>query len=458
MPGLNLLLLLADQLQRDRLGPWSGPVPMPALSRLAAAGRRFDRAYAACPLCVPTRPSIQTGLFPHAHGARSFGEGYGRVRPGTVLLVDELAAAGYRVGYDGLWHVHRHAADAGADARTFAWLRPSSFPYDEHSVRFVAQGGKPGAERARVTTPTDAGEITWGFSVPRPAVWCEAIESHPERQLARRAAATLREMPAGQPFACTCSFAAPHPPLLPPAEFWDATPDSPPPANAAPPGDDAPEAVRGAPGAQAVRDWTADDWALARRGYDAYARFLDSNLAIVLDALSQTGRAAETVVVFLADHGECLGAHGLYQKGVAYEESAGVPLILTAPGVAPGSSRQPVSQVDLAPTLRALLGLPPRPSHGVDLLSPCEREAVGVAFDGYLQGGWHWRAIVSEHEKYVRYDDGAEQLFDLAADPLELDNLARRPAAADRLAQARARLTAWQVAVDDDLTFPEPPA
>jgi len=456
MPGPNLLLLLSDQLQRDRLSPWSGPVPMPALERLAATSLVFDRAYAACPLCVPTRPSIQTGLYPHGHGARSFGEGYQQVRPGTELLVDELAAHGYLVGYDGLWHVHRHADDQQRDAATFAWLRTDSFPYQDHSVRFAAQGGEPGRERARVTTPTDAGPKTWGFSVPRPAIWDDPIEAHPERRLARRCAESLLDVPDDQPFAITCSFAAPHPPLLPPREFWETTPETASPANAAPLGDDAPEAVRDAPGAQSVRDWTAAEWSQARRGYDAYTRFLDSNLGLVLDALDQSGRADETVVVFVADHGECLGSHGLYQKGVPYEEAAGVPLLLRAPDLSPSRCDQPVSQVDLAPTLRALLGLPARPSHGMDLLSGFERDSVGVAFDGYIQGGWHWRAIVSAQEKYARFDDGSEQLFDLCTDRLELDNLAGRPEAIDRLTAARLALAAWQAETDDDLVFPEP--
>ena len=453
MPGPNLLLILSDQLQRDRLSPWSGPLPMPALNQLADGGRIFSRAYAACPLCVPTRPSIQSGLYPHTHGATSFGESHFRMRPGVSLLVDELSAAGYTVGYDGLWHVRRHAVDAGRDETAFAWLREESFPYQAHVERLVAQGGQEGSQRSPVTTPTDAGERHWSFSTPRPAIWHDPIEEHPERRLARRCAESIGELPVGTPFAVTCSFAAPHPPLLPPVEFWESTGETPPPANASPP-NDAPEAVRNAPGAQAVRDWTEPDWRAARRGYDAYTRFLDSNVAILLHALDQSGHGSDTVVVFLADHGECLGAHGLYQKGVPYEEAAGAPLLMRGPGIDPGRTTAPVSQVDLAPTIRTLLDLPARPSHGVNLLQPLTRDAVGVTFDGYIDGGWHWRAMVAPTWKYARFQDG-EQYFDLVADPLELVNLAGRPEAADQLRRARERLAAWQRETGDELVLPE---
>ncbi len=451
----NLLVILADQLQRQALGCYGGP-DTPHLDRLAERSVVFDRAYCATPLCVPTRPSIQTGLYPHRHGSRSFGADHQVLRPGQPLLVDHLAAAGYTVGYDGIWHVNRAESDRPRQEQTFAILREGTFPYQPFRDLFVRQGGRDGAQRAPVRTRTDHGWHDWTFSLPLPATWTGPPAEHPDRARAERVATDLRA--ADGPFAWFCSFAAPHPPLLVPAEYCGRRD----PARFAPPvslGQDPatlPEQVREAPGAQATRGWTWAEWAWCVAAYHDYVAFLDDNVGLLLAALDQAGLADSTVVLFLADHGECLGAHNLYQKGVAYEESSGIPLLLEAPGLGAGRRGEPVSQVDLAPTLLELLGLPaPDEGHGRSLLQPIRREAVGIEFNGYLDGGPAWRALASERYKYVWYTEGEEQLFDLADDPAEQRNLAAEPGRAMLLRALRGALREWQAETADDLPGPE---
>jgi arylsulfatase A-like enzyme len=451
----NLLVILSDQLQRDCLGVYGGPVPTPNLARLAAGGMVFERAYCASPLCVPTRPSIQTGTWPHQHGSICFGAGYERVRPGAELLLDKLAAAGYRVGYDGIWHVNRAPGDEARNA-AFATFRPGQFPYAEFARMFVAQGGEDGEQRAKVRTPTDDGWHDWTFSLPTPAVWTEPLSTHPDRGRAERVAEELKRSQG--PCCWFCSFAAPHPPILvpeayhgrfrpeemvPPASFGEAT-------------DGLPSGVRDAPGAQSVRDWSWERWAPCVAAYFDYVPFVDDNVGLLLDALGQSGRADETLVVFAADHGECLAAHNLYQKGVAYEESSAVPLIITGPGIRSGREAGLVSQVDLAPTILDLLGLEPLTGASGRSLAPALRagEPAGgdeafVEFNGYLGGGPGWRCVVTTRHKLVVYDDGAEQLFDLAADPAELRNLACSAPHETLRGELAARLDRWAATTAD---------
>ncbi len=93
----NLLVILCDQLQRQTLGAYGGRIPTPRLDGLAERSAVFQEFYCASPLCVPTRPSMMTGRWPHAHGATTFGPGYETLNAGEQLLIDVLLDNGYHV-------------------------------------------------------------------------------------------------------------------------------------------------------------------------------------------------------------------------------------------------------------------------------------------------------------------------------------------------------------------------
>ena len=430
----NLLVLLCDQLQRHALRLHGGDVPTPAWDRLADEGVIFDRAYCASPLCVPTRPSIMTGRWPHSHGAIC-GEGPSTVNAGEAMLTDRLLDGGYRVGYDGIWHVQRLPED---DRRgEFELFKAANFPYAAHAEMLVQQGGREGEQQAVVVTPTTGGgSREWQFSVPVPAVWTRPLDEHPDMVRARAIAGFLAK-PSDRPFAAWCSLSAPHPPLLVPEPYFSLfSPE----AVHLPPGfgaDDChlPEAVRNSPGAQSVRGWSETRWRRAIAAYKGYVAFADACMGVLLDALEASGHRDDTVILASADHGEMLGSHNLYQKGVMYERSIGVPLVIRAPGVRPGRRNHLVSHVDYAPTLLDLLGLPPLPRAQGRSLEPVLRNAdqpgrdfLFVEFNGYIHGGTPVRAAVSERHKYAYAHKDREQLFDLQDDPDERRNLADDPA------------------------------
>ncbi len=456
----NLLVLLCDQLQRDVTGPYAGPVVTPAWERLAGESAVFDRFYCATPLCVPTRPSMMTGRWPHAHGATSFGEGYATMNPGEELLIDRLHDAGWRVGYEGIWHINR--APGEDRSGEYAHFAPSGFPYGAHEAAMAEQGIAAGSQRGEVRTPTDDGEHDWSFSIPVPAAWTGPTEEHPDMLRARAIADFIRDTPPGQPFAAWCSLAAPHPPLLVP-EPWLSTFD---PADIEPPPgfyidpDELPAAVGEAPGRQAVRGWTWEQWARGIAGYLGFVAFADACHGLVLDALEQSGRARDTIVVMTCDHGEMLGALGLYQKGVLYDRACRLPLLMRGPGITPGWRTQLASHVDLAPTLLDLLNLPPLERAQGESLAPIlydprapGREFAFMEMNGHIGGGYHLRGVVSARHKYVHYHEqpDRDQLFDLVADPDELANLTESSIHLEVRERMRSALDEWMRSTGDFL-------
>ena len=134
----NLVVILCDQLQRQTLGAYGGRIPTPRLDRLAERSAVFQEFYCATPLCVPTRPSMMTGRWPHAHGATTFGPGYETINAGEQLLTDVLMDYGYHVGYEGIWHVNRRDVDQLFDRKA-----------DPHEMRDLAQDPNYRAARER---------------------------------------------------------------------------------------------------------------------------------------------------------------------------------------------------------------------------------------------------------------------------------------------------------------------
>ncbi len=454
----SLVVLLCDQLQRNAIGPYGGPAPTPTFDRLAEEGAVFDRYYCATPLCIPTRPSMMNGRWPHAHGATSFGKGYQTIEAGSELLIDRLHDAGYLVAYDGIWHIDRPAEDDRTGE--YAHFQQGRFPYEQHGEELVALGMSADDQRANVYTTTDAGVEPAQISVPVPATWTRPADEHPDMLHAERVARFIREAPADRPIAAWCSLAGPHPPLLVP-EPWMSLID--PEKLEPPPGfgmdrSELPKGVREAPGALGTLGWEWERWAPAIAAYYGYVAFVDHCHGMVLAALEETGRFDDSIIVASTDHGEMLGSHGIYQKMVLYERSINIPLIMRAPGVEPGRRAHLTSQTDLAPTLLDLLGMePPARVQGesmAPILHDPHTEWRGHTFaeyNGWKSGGFRMRTVIGERWKYVYHDGDSDQLFDLGHDPDELQNLIDDPGSQDIVREMRAVLATWMRETGDVL-------
>jgi len=404
----------------------------PNLDRLAARGTRFLGAYTTSPICVPARAGFATGKYPHQIGYWDNADAYDGAVPSWHHLLRE---AGHRVVSIGKLHFRGLPGDDHGFAEE---LLPMHVVEGRGDVKGLVRDNIPrrrGYDKlAKLAGPGESPYTRY------------------DRDIAARAQVWLHEeAPRDKPWALFVSFVCPHFPLVAPPEFYYRYPLD----RIALPKQYLP-AER--PSHPYLRDYDAcvaydlgfhGDHANVRRaiaGYLGLVSFTDENIGKVLRALEDAGLDADTRVVYTSDHGDNVGARGLWGKSTMYEESAGVPLILRGPDVPAGKTcATPVSHVDLFPFFLEALGEPvPRDDH------------LGVSPLALIGGAEPDRAVLSEYHaigstggitmlrkgrwKYVHCVRYPPQLFDLHADPEELVDLAGDPAHRGTLQRMQAEL------------------
>jgi arylsulfatase len=440
----HVVLVCVDQWRGDCLSIDGHPVVhTPFLDELALAGTRFLRAYSATPVCVPARAALFTGLSQESHGRVGYRDGV--PWDYAVTLAGEFTRHGYQTQAVGKMHVYPERSQLGFQHVVL---------HDGY-LHFARRGGRdPGLYddylpwlRQRLGRAADDFEhgVDCNAYVARP--WDKPEDTHPTRFVADQALDFLRRRDPRKPFFLFVSFHRPHPPYDPPEwafnQYLEAAMPEPPVGDwvdlltpfAAPHRADA--SVATLPPALLRR---------ARAGYYGHMTHIDHQLHRLWEALADHGVADRTWICFVSDHGEMMGDHHLFRKGLPYEGSARVPLILVGP---PGSGvlRGGVSHVlaelrDVMPTLLECAGLPvPAEVEGKSLLHAAR--GADVAVRPHLHGemvmfGQSIQWVTDGHEKYVWFSGtGREQLFDLETDPQECHDLAPTAGAGARLARWR---------------------
>ncbi|MGX1696047.1 sulfatase family protein [Microbacterium keratanolyticum] len=416
----NVLLVMADQLgahvlDRDRAG-----VHTPHLDRLRASGATFENAYVSFPLCVPARASLLTGRMPHEVGVMS-NRHADVVEPGTRpdSLGHLLSGAGYDCAYAGKWHATTPEPphDAGFDV---------IHPFGD--VGLVDACTSWIAGRAVTDDP-----FLLVASFDDPHTICEFARNQP--------------LPYGDIVLGDVRDAPPLPANFAPAPFES-------------------QAVRDeqsrAAQSYGTLDYSPDDWRQYRFAYRRLIERFDDALGVLLDGLDAAGLTESTIVIVTSDHGDGDGAHRWNQKTALFEECVRVPLIVSGPGVAPGSRRARVSaSIDILPSVLAwaqTAAPEDLPGHALPVEHAGESDAtasrsivVETLFDQDAPPRTRGRALYHGAYKYVVYSWGRyrEQLFDIEADPGERRNLAVESAFDDVREEMRMRLLEWCLATDD---------
>ena len=452
----NVLFIMADQLRADALGCYGNPIcQTPHLDGLARSGVLFERSLTPNPICVPARASITTGNYSHrATGTKNNG---GLIRDDQPRLAAHFAGHGYHTyacgklhyvpyappGQPRILHGFQHC-DLTESGRLVRQHDPENTLRGlEDYIDYLEDAGWGGFSRAHGIGNNDV----------RPCPSPLPPEHHVDHWVADRTIARLRQHVRGhpdEPFLLFCSFPKPHSPYDPPAGFverYDPR-DIPPPL-----GTDAMRDSRN-PYLERVRHTHGMDTLspaarlVIKAYYYALVTHQDAQVGRVLAALDAAGVADDTIVVYTADHGDLLGDFGAYFKCVFLNGSVNVPLILRGPGLPAGQRRgQLVGLQDLLPTLAALTGCPlGHAVHGIDLSAALQDDAAPVRDVFYSQccDPPRTSAMVSDGRwKYCYAQEGAvEELYHLADDPDELDNLAVRPDADSLLRPWRERLMA----------------
>jgi arylsulfatase A-like enzyme len=441
MPRPNLLILISDQQQAATLES-GNPCQTPHLDRLAAAGTRFARCYAPNPICSPSRASLLTGLLPHSHGMVDVThavEPYrAELKPNLPFWSRTLQQAGYHTAYLGKWHIERSN-------------RLENFGFDSYSVEqyhqlqgLVERGG-PLRLRVSVQQKGYKDFLLCGVSD-------DPVETTPEYGLYSDALNFLGQaaQTPDRPWALFVSSEAPHDPYVVPAAYYERyqPADIPRPASFDDALTDRPTIYRRIQQVWRQLDWP--DFAQAITCYYAYCSLVDDQVGRLLAGLVETGQAENTLVVFTSDHGDYVGAHRLFLKGIpAFEEAYRIPLILSGPGVPAGRVIEPiVSSLDLGPTVINLSGSGEFPGHGRSLLPLLQAEPGLWESEAFAECHgqrfyYTQRVLWRDNYKYVFNGFDRDELYDLAADPYELHNLANDPAHQPVLEDMAGRM--WQI-------------
>lgn len=430
----NILLIMTDQQRGDCLSSAGHPVLLtPNMDTIAEAGVRFSQAYSSCPSCIAARRSLLSGQFPRTHGMVGYRDGLPWDAPPTLPAV--LTRAGYQTALMGR-SMHQHPPRA-------------RFGYEQMVVDGWESDYAPWlAQRA----PDSGGSMGFGITnndwTARP--WALAEELHPTHWTVNQALDFIARRDPTCPFFLTVSFLAPHPPLQPPAFYFERylRQDLAPPVIgdwATPTGPDLGGNDLVAPSrivlhGEALRSCRAAYYGLINQIDDELRRLLNP----INGVLVQT--QGNTVVLFTSDHGEMLGDHYIWRKSVPYEPSAHIPLLLRAParfclprgGVVDGVC----CLEDIMPTLLDLAGVEiPATVEGRSLLPLARGEATSWRDYVPIEHSPLHQSLTDGREKFIWWvRDGHEQFFDLTVDPHELHDLAPDPAAAPRLALWRERL------------------
>ena len=444
----NVLFVFDDQLRADVCGVYGGKdITTPNIDQLANEGVVFTNCVSSCPLCTPYRGMLQTGRYP-THSGILFNFVEANAVQNPHCLANVFAAAGYETGFVGKWHLasgmHResglHQDDQSAD---------QSYYEENPETEYVPPGpGRLGYKHWQAYNfHMDFNNYYYYEDEPK-KIHSGRYETDTQTDQAIAYMEECRKL--GQPFFLSVAPHPPHPPFD---------------AGAIPEGylDQVPETIQWSPNVPTDNNPRS---VMEMRYYLAMAKNVDDNLGRLMEYLEASGLAANTIVVFTADHGEMHGSHGRLNKMVPYAEAMNVPLIMRWPKrIAPGMRTDALqTPMDHLPTLCGLAGLSiPAQVDGADLsgviLGKGSDDRADVLIGNYtsnwdfLQTGtdWpEWRGVKTKQYTYCKWLAGSEELYDNLADPYQMNNLAADRAHADVLLHLRARLYDLLAVAHDD--------
>lgn len=435
MAARNLLFLCTDQHTRRALGcQGHSLVKTPNLDRLAAGGVRFANAYTCSPICVPARSALATGRYVHQTGFWGCAQAY----DGSIeSWAHRVGRAGGKAVAIGKLHYRSPEIPSGFEQQILPMHLPDP------------TGWPTGLLRGRIAP------LKTNVDVAEQIGWGETDYTNYDRSICRAAREWLHNQARSsddRPWVLFVSFVCPHNPFIAPHEFKDLYPLA---DVDLPVAGDTPRQARHPAEAAILRafnhlDYFTDDDQIrtARAAYYGLCSFVDQQIGLVLDALAETGLENDTTILYTSDHGEMLGHLGFWGKYVLYEDSIGVPMIVSGPDIPSDKVADvPVSHVDCFQTVLQATGIAARDE---------DASLPGHSLIEIARGAQPDRTIVSEYHdggsttgsfmvrngswKYIHHAGFNPQLFNLDSDPGELNDLSAKPELRDVRAACEARL------------------
>lgn len=418
----NILIIMVDQLNGtffpDGPAEW---LHAPNLKRLAEKSTRFKNSYTASPLCAPGRASFVSGQLPSRTRVYDNAAEFASSVP---TYAHHLRRAGYQTCLSGKMHFVGADQLHGFEERLttdvyppdFGWTPDYRKPGERIDWWYHNMGSVTGAGVAEITNQMEYDDEV-AYHATRKIY--DLARGHDER-----------------PWCLTVSFTHPHDPYVARKEFWDLYEDC---EHLMPQIGPIPYADQDAHSKRILdandRDnfnITDDHIQRARRAYFANISYLDDKIGDILKTLEDTRQ--EATILFVSDHGDMLGERGLWFKMSFYDGSSRVPIMVSSPTMQPGLVTDPVSNIDICPTLCDLAGIdmsevmPWTEGESLVPLGQGNKRTSPVAMEYAAEGSYApLISLRSAKWKFNRCALDPDQLFDLEADPHELSNLAADP-------------------------------
>ena len=417
----NVLLICVDHWSGLLTRPAGHPVVMPpTLGQLAQNGVHYSNSYCANAACIPARRSLMPGLTSRTHGDRIFSD---IPMPAAPTLAQCFRDAGYQAYGVGKLHVFPQRDRIGFDDVILneEGRRHPPGGADDYE-QFLVEQGFAGLEHAGGLCTNDYLTCTW--HLPE--------HCHPTNWAVREMCRTIHRRDPSRPAFWYLSFIGVHPPVWPPKSYMDLYRDVPidPPVYGdwSTSFDALPYGAKAYNDRFSIRQAPAHEMELGRRAYYATITHVDHQIRIVIGTLREAGLLDNTIIALTTDHGEMLGDHHLWAKGVMHQKSARIPLIIVPTAndtrlLHDTTDNRLVKLRDIMPTLLDLAGIDiPDTVEGMSLLSERRREYL---YGEYREGADATRMVRDARYKLIYYAGGNFfQLFDLEEDPLEQRNLA----------------------------------
>ena len=488
----NILFLFTDQQRADTLSCYGNTeINTPNLDQLANSSFVFENAYVSQPLCTPARSTILSGTYPHTNGLTT-----NNIPLNTSIpTIAEIVNANYLRGYFGKWNLgdevipqhgftHRISIDDGY--RAFYSDKKYLGQISDHTKFLKNLGYPPNEERL-------------GAEVYSRQMSSNLPVEHTKASFMAKEINKFLDNNKQNPFILYAGFFEPHPPYSGPLnKKYNTANLSTPPHFLKKPDSNASyvnqitaeyysslEEYDGSPIS------TTKDWKQLRANYYGNVSLIDQAIGNILDHLKKIGIADNTIIVYTSEHGEHLGDHSTLEKGLLYEESVKVPLIIHVPWLEnqPSTIKGYVSHIDIVPTLLDLIGTSPLPSNlqGKSLVNQLtgnttlENNYVFIENDNSIQ--WKipffnefaqqkflsgemsnlskpqlekmkslpWRSIISpEGLKLNLHAIDQCELYDLKNDPFEQKNLYNHPNYQKTIEILATKIYHWQIETKDD--------
>jgi arylsulfatase A-like enzyme len=465
----NLIVFLPDQQRADTISCYGARrISAPNLDKLASQSCVFERAYVTHPVCTPSRSSLMTGTWPHVNGCTH----NNLILPHDFRCLPEMIGdTDYRTAYMGKWHLGDEKSAQHGFERWISISQGGEEQSDDHVGEaitdyhnfLVSKGLKPDDKVNGGFTRNFVTKLPLALSKPK------FLEGK---------ACDFLEQQGREPFILFVAFFEPHPPYSGPLNDMHVLDKS----DLDPTRDDSfgqqmPLRYRLRQECDRHRFRNAEKQLRVKRNYLGLVTEVDQTIGVILTKLEKLGLADNTIVVHTSDHGDMMGAHGLFGKEVSFEEAVRVPYLVRLPGQSRTAPiLQPVSHIDFVPTLLDLFGKPPHPQCAGKSRAPLLRgesmapETVFVEWSPnkvhrFLKGTRLAKtrqimrafrestrvAISPDGWKICLRDHDNNELYSLQSDPSEKQNLYDYTERKDVISRLTGDIHRWQESVSDKI-------